>query len=338
MESQAATRDIEAAPQEDQEPEVSTETSEPEDSVVSRPDQVRRVTFQLPPESGSPAVVERHAHRGDTTRSGASPWRFPKASQTIPVYVERAFRVKTFALVSVQQGVCFGIMLMMHVFILIEEAKGSNRFKKSTGLEVAYYSLSLIDMLCLMQLWIVRNSFPTNYCLMLAMTLLSGLLWGLTETVLMTKMHMQLMANTTITFAVASLLSAVLTREKPWCKQERIVPIALSIGWTVGTVVVVTVSEMYHIGKIWEPMLACGFVSLLLTLLLFETRRTLLCSNPDDFMMCIVILNASMLCLVSIPFFVILYGFLYVHREEVEESESVEAVTEPSPALPLDAP
>lgn len=40
---------------------------------------------------------------------------------------------------------------------------------------------------------------------------------------------------------------------------------------------------------------------------------------------------------VSIPFFVILYGFLYVHRDEVEESEPVAAVTEPSPALPLDA-
>ena len=40
---------------------------------------------------------------------------------------------------------------------------------------------------------------------------------------------------------------------------------------------------------------------------------------------------------VSIPFFVILYGFLYVHRDEVEESESV-AVTEPSPVLSLDAP
>lgn len=41
---------------------------------------------------------------------------------------------------------------------------------------------------------------------------------------------------------------------------------------------------------------------------------------------------------VSIPFFVILYGFLYVHRDEVEESEPVADVTEPSPALPLDAP
>ena len=119
-------------------------------------------------------------------------------------------------------------------------------------LQVAYYSLSLIDMLCLMQLWIVRNSFPMNYFLMLvrasekittfaarfccakAMTILSGLLWGLTETVLMTKMHLQLMANTTITFAVAALLSAVLTREKPLFK-TRLVPIALSIGWTVGT-------------------------------------------------------------------------------------------------------
>ena len=183
------------------------------------------------------------------------------------------------------------------------------------------------------------------------MTILSGLLWGFTETVLMTKMHLQLMASTTITFAVASLLSAVLTREKPWCKQERIVPIALSIGWTVGTasqldhegqalgvvttdrghhdsfvrlsqahssshlfdleVVVVTVSEMYHIGRSWEPMLACGFVFLLLTLLLFETRRTLLCSNPDDFMMCILILNASMLCLArgsALPNSVGIYG------------------------------
>lgn len=76
-----------------------------------------------------------------------------------------------------------------------------------------------------------------------AMTLLSGLLWGLTETVLMTKMHLMLMANTTITFTVASLLCAILTREKPWpcCSKSQIVPIALSIGWTVGTA-----SELEH--------------------------------------------------------------------------------------------
>jgi len=92
----------------------------------------------------------------------------------------------------------------------------------------------------------------------------------------------------------------------------------------VGTVIVVTVSELYHVGRVWEPLLACAFVLLLLVLLLFETRQTLLSSNTDDFMMCIVILNASMLCLVSIPFFVILYGFLYVHRDEVAEHEDVE--------------
>ncbi|CAK9085955.1 Uncharacterized protein SCF082_LOCUS40692, partial [Durusdinium trenchii] len=171
-------------------------------------------------------------------------------------------------------------------------------------------------MLCLMHLWMVRNRYPTNYVVMLVMTCLSGLLWGLTETVLMTTMHLQLVAASTVTFAIAALSCAVLTRDGSWCPKSRVVPVALSFGWTVGTALVVVLSMQLHVERMWESMIACGFVALLLVVLMFEARQTLIVGNPDDFMLTLVILNASMLCVVSIPFFVILYGFLYVNREE----------------------
>lgn len=53
------------------------------------------------------------------------------------------------------------------------------------------------------------------------MTCLSGLLWGLTETVLMTTMHLQLVAASTVTFAIAALSCAVLTRDGSWCPKSR---------------------------------------------------------------------------------------------------------------------
>ena len=175
-----------------------------------------------------------------------------------------------------------------------------------------------MDMLCLMQLWIVRRSYPTNYVVMIVVTLISGLLWSLTERVLMTFVHLQLVSVTTMAFGIASLVSYAFTREASICPKGWVVPMALSFGWMGGTAVVLTVSARLHV-SLAASLFACGFVALLLVLLTFETRRVLLGCNPDDFMVAVVILNTSTLCIVSIPFFVILYGFFYVHRQATEE-------------------
>ena len=110
----------------------------------------------------------------------------------------------------------------------------------------------------------------------------------------------------------------------------------------------------------WEPFAACGFVGGLVLLLVLETQQFLFSSKPDNVMGIIVILNASLLSIVfgsvavlvrethgtaqcggqlsllrttkvSIPFCVILFGFLYVSQSE--ENAEAPAV----PELPASA-
>jgi len=75
---------------------------------------------------------------------------------------------------------------------------------------------------------------------------------------------------------------------------------------------------------------------LLLLLLMFEGRVALMRSQPDDFMGILIIMNGSMMSVVSVPFFVIIYGFLYMTREEDRDPNSVRATDEEEPQPYLD--
>lgn len=114
----------------------------------------------------------------------------------------------------------------------------------------------------------------------------------------MTFVHLQLVAVTTLAFGIASLVSYAFTREASVCPKRWVVPMALCFGWIGGTAVVLTVSWRLHL-SLAPSVFACGFVALLLVLLTFETRRVLLACNPDDFMLAVVILNTSTLCIVK---------------------------------------
>ena len=126
----------------------------------------------------------------------------------------------------------------------------------------------------------------------------------------------------------------------------------------VGVVLVERLTPLEPNLKDWEPWLASVLLGLLLLLLMFEGRLALMRSQPDDFMGILIIMNGSMMSVVSrlphrlaapfrreggkgptcvevsVPFFVIIYGFLYMTREEDSDPNSVRATEEePQPHL-----
>ncbi|CAJ1410149.1 unnamed protein product [Effrenium voratum] len=289
--------------------------------------QARRVTFELTADGSSETEADAsrpEVARGFTMRSRLSSWRIPEASDKMPLYVQRAFRVKIFALLAFQQAACFLMMVGIHALILVEVGP---HVERSLTVQAVYYMLSFADMIILMKLWMVRDSYPCNYLLLTVMTLLSGSLWGLTETILLTKLHLYIIGIVSLAMAVAAAVSFLLTSTYG---SEKDVLIPLFTGWAAGSAAVLTVAlTLFRIS--WEPFAACGFVGGLVLLLVLETQQFLFSSKPDNVMGIIVILNASLLSIVSIPFCVILFGFLYVSQSE--ENAEAPAV----PELPASA-
>lgn len=279
----------------------------------------------------------RRADRGFTMkslRSRISTWRIPEVGKDVPMYVQRAFRVKTFALLALQQGLCFTMMVLLR-----QLAWDGQPVKKSATVEGLYYLLSFGDMVMIMQLWLIRSSFPYNYLMMIVMTCVTAVLWSLTESVFATLLHMELVCMTCIAMGIASLGCCVLTREFFKCLSVHAVPIALFTGWLTASVGVVLVERLTPLEpslKDWEPWLASVLLGLLLLLLMFEGRLALMRGQPDDFMGILIIMNGSMMSVVSVPFFVIIYGFLYMMREEDSDANSVRNTEEEEPQPYLD--
>mmetsp|Transcript_31058 Transcript_31058/g.69996 ORF Transcript_31058/g.69996 Transcript_31058/m.69996 type:complete len:324 (+) Transcript_31058:58-1029(+) len=246
------------------------------------------------------AATRRATFRGFTMRSRLSTWRVPKEGTDMPLYVQRASRVKTFGLISVQQTVCLAIMMALRQFVWEKHP-----LHQTLPVQATYYLLSFVDMLCLMQLWMVRHRFPCNYAALAATTLVAAVLWSLTESALSLSLHVELIFMTCIGMVVTTVLCWLLTRE--WCAgfSAKVVPVALFVGWLVASVVVLTASEklLQQDVAVWEPWLACVLLALILLLLVFEAKHVFVRSQPDDSMGILVILNATLMSVVSVPFF-----------------------------------
>ncbi|CAE7730025.1 chmp5 [Symbiodinium pilosum] len=267
-------------------------------------------------------------------RSRFSTWRFPQVGKPVPTYVQRAFRVKIFALLALQQAVCLAIMVLLRQF-----AWGGRPVQKSLAVEGFYYLLSFTDMVMIMQLSLIRNNFPYNYLLMSVMTCVAAVLWSLTESLFATLLHLELACMTCIAMGVASMMCGLLTRDDFKYLSQRAVPAALATGWFTASVVALLAARLtplHEIIHIWEPWLASVLLGLLLSLMMFEARWVFFRSQPDDFMGILIILNGSMMSVVSIPSFVIIYGFLYMTRVEEPNEETDPRPQEDLPRNNLD--
>eukprot|EP00442_Polarella_glacialis_P055221 CAMPEP_0115072524 /NCGR_PEP_ID=MMETSP0227-20121206/14279_1 /TAXON_ID=89957 /ORGANISM="Polarella glacialis, Strain CCMP 1383" /LENGTH=325 /DNA_ID=CAMNT_0002459283 /DNA_START=36 /DNA_END=1009 /DNA_ORIENTATION=+ len=240
-----------------------------------------------------------------TAPSSWSAWRWPEASGKMPIYVQRRFRMKTFGLLGLQQGLVFAIMVL---FDLLAHRRKGFVTAQSVECQVLFYCLGLVNMMALTSLYSVRNWYPQNYCCLAAITMIAGVFWGLARSVAASTLHFQLMTVMTVTMFAAAAFSWVLTREKSLpCV---VVMLSVGLGWLVGSVVLVGTAR-YMQADTRETCLAIGFSLLLVFLMLIDVLKLLITCRPDDFMKVIVFMNSALLVVVSIPFFMLLFCFLH---------------------------
>jgi len=228
--------------------------------------------------------------------SAKSQWRWPSEPGKLPNYVQRNFRIKTFGLLAIQFALVFGLMSLVEpVPHLLQLSKFLIRFM--------FVVLGVVAVLTLSVLYFYRNSYPMNYLLLLLVTVLVGLYWGLAFTMFTERLHFQVIGISGIAVCVATMASGCLTR----CRRLSgfsVVAGSLGLGWLAGSL-----GNLYVTLQVGTPLLwavAASVISLgLLGWLLVDVGKELVRCNPDDFMRVIVAMDSTLLVVVSIPFFLI---------------------------------
>eukprot|EP00931_Biecheleriopsis_adriatica_P005748 TRINITY_DN107230_c0_g1_i1.p1 TRINITY_DN107230_c0_g1~~TRINITY_DN107230_c0_g1_i1.p1 ORF type:complete len:382 (+),score=55.11 TRINITY_DN107230_c0_g1_i1:165-1148(+) len=281
------------------------------------------------PEAGSPAIgqvatTDSLAHAVSAKSSffttGRSMWRFPTSPGEMPRYMQRAFRVKTFGLLALQQALVLGIMVAVdHI--------GKPRLTiaaRAIEAQVMFYILGMINLFFIMSLAAVKDRYPCNYVLLALTTVVSGVFWGLTRLVVLTVLHFEIAAILCCSMAVAAAMSALLTSLEKKIQPIVVVIISIYSGWAVGAAIAVSVMlNVFEISTL-VAFGGAGFSLLLLTILILDAGRFLVRCKPDDFMSVIVSMDSTLMVVVSIPFFVLSFCFLHGSENALDGPEGDE--------------
>eukprot|EP00933_Yihiella_yeosuensis_P054906 TRINITY_DN53493_c0_g1_i1.p1 TRINITY_DN53493_c0_g1~~TRINITY_DN53493_c0_g1_i1.p1 ORF type:complete len:399 (-),score=32.46 TRINITY_DN53493_c0_g1_i1:230-1426(-) len=250
---------------------------------------------------------------------GRSSWRFPETPGTMPRYVQKNFRVKTFSLMGMQMMLVFAIMVLVDVYSLSESlfAHSGNQSR------VILYVFGLLNLTCLMCLYCAKERYPHNYIFLALSTLLSGVFWGLTKKVMDTLLGFQIIATLCISMFVAAPMSAFLTDRK--LSGTSVLLSCMIGGWTVGCFADIIVASVILKEDPIVILGSVGFSFLLLSILTLDAGKLLIRCHPDDFMSVIVSMNSTLMVVVSIPFFVLSFCFLHTGDAVLDDGRDEEA-------------
>ncbi|CAE7650187.1 unnamed protein product [Symbiodinium pilosum] len=263
--------------------------------------------------------------------SGRSFWRFPSGDGTIPHYVQRRFRVKTFGLLTMQLMLVLGVMVLVDFTTLWEQLVPDHL--PGIFRQVVFYTVGLTNLVSVVGLYFAKDRYPANYVFMALTTLLSGLFWGLTRSHSNITMHFQIVGILAFTMCAATVVSAVFGGREMKMKGGSLLLASLAPGWLIGCVINALVCTLWSPTGSLEVLGATGFSFLLVCIMLLDAGKFLVSCQPDDFMSVIVSMDSSLLVIVSIPFFVLSFCLLHTGEAVLDPmvSEDLEAPPENVP-------
>jgi len=305
-------------------------------SMVPMPRTSRSVTFndednEVVAGSNAPRSPpgQRSQRRLRMALSGRSFWRFPSGDGTIPYYVQRRFRLKTFALMTLQLMLVFGIM------VLVDWARPWEKTPPGHHPEilrqVIFYTIGFLNLVSVVGLYFAKDRYPTNYMLMATTTLLSGVFWGMTRAHSEVTMHFQIVGILMFTMGAAVVSSWALATKDPKMPGGSMLLASLAPGWLMGCVINALICTLWLPTGSLEVLAATGFSFLLICIMLLDAGKYLVSCEPDDFMSVIVSMDSSLLVIVSIPFFVLSFCLLHTGEAVLDPTGDVEAPTEQLP-------
>lgn len=292
------------------------------------------------------ASMETTAHRGDSSISGFSVWRWPSQPGKLPLYVQRAFAVKMFAVLAFQLVLCLALLLPVHRLCaewhldakMPKASKSPSIFAdimpvSQPGVLLAlYYGLSFLCMLQLLLQWWLRDRYPLNYFCSFVSTIMVGIFFGISDELLLVEIHTRLLTIVAITMCLASLSCCIFLRER-WCKN--LIPVTLlsiGVGWAVASIAVMAISQVLDpVNYIGKTCTACLLAAFVLTFLLVHAWNSLMDCKVDDLVGIVAVMDASLLAVVSLPFLFLLLAFCAPSSAmQVQQS----AMTEGAPEEP----
>lgn len=289
----------------------------PEELTIARPSAVSVVPGE--PE-GNPANLRRSRTSMAMMMgrySDRSSWRFPTNRGQVPRYMQRAFRWKTFGLMTLQ---LFTVLL---IAVPLRQARLLDRFTYPEETENLLrqgivYSFGVLNLVCLLLLHCYKDHFPANYLLLVATTVISGIFWSMAYSKnFMTLMQFEILAILCITMFCTTVISRILSGLERKLNGSVVLALSFFPGWCIGCCAVLLQRVLLMPPVPLELAGACSLSAILIGILFLDVGPLLVRCDPDDFMRVIVSMNSCMMVVVSIPFFFLAFCMLRLdHRED----------------------
>lgn len=193
----------------------------------------------------------------------------------------------------------------------------------------SFFCISLgVTAVTTLALYSFKDSYPQNYVLLGAVTLLIGFSWGMDFAISPTKhLHDQLIGILGISSLVATFTSSLLascTTFSDW----QLVSLTVTVGWMVGSVVDLAIA--FIIGNEIRWAIAASTIALLLLgVMLFKAGALLVQGDPDDFMNVIVAMDCTLVLATPALFWVLPMLVIFECARRVDENENA---AQPAPA------
>lgn len=222
-------------------------------------------------------------------------WHLPERDGEMPIYVQRDFRVKVFALLSMQLLSIFSEMLLVRLLL--------HPWLADRGLHFVFVALGILAIALVFFLHRRTERFPSNYALVLLITLVVGIVFGLAPEIFGSHLPVQLLGILAVASVLATALLAVLTRKD--LKPRTTLLISVSLSWATAAYLDVYITQHWALVSPAAAGVAVLMSLMLLSMwLLLDSGRRLITCNPDDLVVVIVCMY-SVLLLVSLPIFVL---------------------------------
>ncbi|CAJ1374461.1 unnamed protein product [Effrenium voratum] len=306
----------------------------------------RTVTFELEEGQGSArsprgaqspsAPATRMSTRMSTSMSrvtrrlasSRSLWRYPSSHGQIPRYMQRAFRLKTFGLMTLQLAAVLGIVVLARWSKVPEHLAEAINMIWRQGI---VYSIGVLNLLGIFLLNCFKDRFPLNYLFLGLTTVISGLFWSTMrwDTFQLVTVQIQVLAILCVTMLVATVVSFVLSGLERKIADNQILLLSLVPAWLFGCCTALLAD--LALGATPSQVLgSIGWSVVLLGILSLDVGNLLVRCDPDDFMRVLVAMNSTMLVVVSIPFFFLAFCVLRLDQAQEELEPAVTQSEEPA--------
>lgn len=256
--------------------------------------------------------------------SARSTWRFPTNRGDVPRYMQRAFRWKTFGLMTLQ---LFTVLL---IAVPLRQAQLLDRIAYPEEMgnllrQGIVYTFGVLNLVCILLLHCYKDRFPANYVLLALTTVTSGMFWSMAYSKnFMMLMQFEILAILCITMFCTTVISRILSGLERKLHGSVVLVLSFFPGWCIGCCAILLQRVLLAPPIPLEMAGACSLSAILLGILFLDVGPLLVRCDPDDFMRVIVSMNSCMMVVVSIPFFFLAFCMLRLDQREVDDLAPVE--------------